>query len=162
MNITRSNSVNTSLDDTDRAILNELQQNGRITNTELAGLVGLSPSAALRRVRSLEESGVIDRYVALCNPAAVGRGTTVFVEISLTSQSATDLDAFEAGVIACPEVISCHLMAGNSDYLVQLACNDVSDYERVHRDYLAQLPGVSRIRSSFALRSIGHKYIVDF
>lgn len=142
------------LDATDRAILSELQNNGRITNSELATTVGLSPSAALRRVRGLEESGVIDKYVTLVDPTSVGRGTTVFVEISLSTQFETHLDQFEAAIVKCPEVMSCHLMAGNADYLIQVACADVGDYERVHRDWISKLPGVSRIRSSFAIREV--------
>ena len=142
------------LDATDRAILDALQANARITNTELAGTVGLSPSASLRRVRALEESGVIDRYVTLIDPAKVGRATTVFVEISLSTQFETHLDGFEAAIVECPEVMSCHLMAGDSDYLIQVAVADVGDYERVHRDWLSKLPGVSRIRSSFAIREV--------
>ncbi len=142
------------LDATDRAILLQLQTNGRITNAELATKVGLSPSAALRRTRTLEESGVIDGYVALVNPEAVGRDTTVFVEISLDTQFETQLDGFEVAILECPEVMSCHLMAGDSDYLLQVACSGVADYERVHRDWLSKMPGVSRIRSSFAIREV--------
>lgn len=142
------------LDATDRAILIELQKSGRVTNAELAATVGLSASAALRRTRALEDSGVINKYVALIAPEAVGRATTVFVEISLDTQFETQLDGFEAAIVACPEVMSCHLMAGDSDYLLQVACSDVGDYERVHRDWLSKMPGVSRIRSSFALREV--------
>lgn len=142
------------LDSIDRLILNELQRDGRQTNADLAGAVGLSPSATLRRVRALEEKGVIDGYVTLISRNAVGRATTVFVEISLAGQSEQLLDTFEAAIVKCPEVMSCHLMAGNADYLVQVACNDVEDFERVHRTHLAQLPGVTRIRSSFALRAV--------
>ncbi|MEM9564273.1 MAG: Lrp/AsnC family transcriptional regulator [Actinomycetota bacterium] len=142
------------LDVVDRAILGELQRNGRMTNAELAATVGLSPSATLRRTRALERSGVIDGYAALVAPAAVGRGTTVFVEITLDNQSESRLDHFEAAIADCPEVVACHLMAGDADYLVQVACADVADYERVHRDWLSTLPGVARIRSSFALRAV--------
>jgi DNA-binding Lrp family transcriptional regulator len=142
------------LDATDLAIVGILQQDGRITNAELADRVGLSPSACLRRVRSLESSGVIDRYVALINPKAVGRAASVFVEISLASQTETQLDEFEAAIGQCPEVMSCHLMSGDADYLVHLACADVGDYERIHRTHLATLPGVTRLRSSFALRQV--------
>lgn len=143
-----------SLDATDRAILMVLQESGRISNVELADQVSLSPSACLRRVRTLERAGVIDRYVALVDPAAIGRPTTVFVEISLAGQDDEQLDAFEAAIGGCPEVMRCHLMAGEADYLVQLACVDVSDYERIHRTYLSGLPGVARLRSSFALRKV--------
>jgi Lrp/AsnC family transcriptional regulator, leucine-responsive regulatory protein len=142
------------LDVTDRAILNVLQRAGRITNVELSDQVNLSPSACLRRVRTLEREGVIDGYVALVDPAAVGRPTTVFVEISLASQEEGHLDAFEAAIAQCPEVMRCHLMSGEFDYLVQLACADVSDYERIHRTNLSTLPGVARLRSSFALRQV--------
>lgn len=142
------------LDATDLTILNELQVDGRVTNTELADRIGLSPSASLRRVRALERSGVISRYVALVDPATIGRATAVFVEITLASQAESQLDAFEAAIIQCPEVMRCHLMSGEADYLVQLACADVSDYERIHRTVLANLPGVSRLRSSFALRQV--------
>ena len=142
------------LDATDRSILGVLQRDGRITNAELAATVGLSQSAALRRTRSLEDSGVIAGYSALIDPDAVGRGTTVFVELSLDAQSGARLDEFEAAIAECPEVVSCHLMAGDFDYLLQVVCADVGDYERIHRDWLSQLPGVDRLRSSFALRAV--------
>jgi Lrp/AsnC family transcriptional regulator, leucine-responsive regulatory protein len=142
------------LDQTDRAILNLLQEDGRISNAALAERVHLSPSACLRRVRRLEESGVIDRYVALLDPAAIGRGTHVFVEISLQSQAEEVLDAFEAVVAQAPEVLSCHLMAGQADYLVHVVVADVADYERLHRTHLAKLPGVSNLHSSFAIRAV--------
>ncbi|MEM7274322.1 MAG: Lrp/AsnC family transcriptional regulator [Actinomycetota bacterium] len=149
------------LDATDRAILNEVQASGRVTNAELAGRVGLSASAALRRTRALEQAGVIAGYVALVDRAAIGRGTTVFVEISVATQSEAQLDGFEAAITEVPEVISCHLMAGDSDYLVQVACSDVEDYERVHRERLSKLPGVARIRSSFALREVCNRTSFD-
>ncbi len=142
------------LDTTDCTILSSLQEDGRITNTELADRVGLSPSACLRRVRTLEDKGVIDRYVALVNPAAIGKATSVFVEISLSSQEETLLNSFETEVAKHPAVMSCHLMAGNSDYLVRVACQDVEDYENLHRTHFSRLPGIARIRSSFGLRTI--------
>lgn len=150
-----------SLDRIDRAILNQLQGNGRITNAELATNVGLSPSAALRRTRTLEQAKVIRRYSTVVDRKAIGRGTTVFVEISVDTQSEAQLDEFEAAIVKCPEVISCHLMAGDSDYLLQVACADVGDYERVHRDWLSKIPGVSRIRSSFALRVVCERTAYD-
>lgn len=150
-----------NLDATDRSIITTLQGDGRMTNAELATTVGLSQSAALRRTRALEESGVIERYVALIDAEAVGRPTTVFVEISLSTQSEGQLDDFEAAIVECPEVMSCHLMAGDSDYLLQVACSDVGDYERIHRDWLSKLPGVYRIRSSFALRAVCRRTAFD-
>ncbi len=143
-----------ALDAIDHVLIDELQHNGRITNLELAERIGLSPSACLRRVRSLEESGVIVGYRALIDRAVQGRSTSVFVEITLTSQEESVLDAFEAAVAVHPSVMSCHLMAGDADYLVHVACEDVSHYEQLHRTHLAQLPGVARIRSSFALRTV--------
>lgn len=143
------------LDALDRTILKELQRDGRLSNAELAAKIGLSASATLRRTRALERRGVIEGYIALVDRGAIGRGTTVFVEITLDNQTESKLDGFEAAITNCPEVVACHLMAGDADYLVQVACADVEDYERVHRDWLSTLPGVARIRSSFALRAVG-------
>jgi len=143
-----------SLDAVDRAILGMLQEDGRIANVDLAEAVHLSPSACLRRVRRLEESGRIDRYVALVDPAVIGLGTDVFVEITLTGQDEPTLEAFERAVSERPEIMSCHLMAGQFDYLVHVVVRDVADYEVLHRTHLAQLPGVVRMVSSFALRPI--------
>jgi Lrp/AsnC family leucine-responsive transcriptional regulator len=142
------------LDETDRAILSTLGDDGRISNVALAEAVHLSPSACLRRVRRLEELGVIARYTAVIDPAAIGKATSVFVDISLSSQREDLLDEFEAAVTEVPGVMSCHLMAGDADYVVQILCADVEDYERIHRTYLSRLPGVTRLRSSFALRTV--------
>jgi Lrp/AsnC family transcriptional regulator, leucine-responsive regulatory protein len=142
------------LDAIDRSICNELQGDGRLANNDLAALIGLSPSATLRRVRRLEEAGIIAGYVMLVDPVSVGRLVDVFVEISLHSQAEEALSAFEDAVSECPEVMSCHLMAGESDYLIHLTVHNTLDYERIHKQYLSRLPGVSRIRSSFAIRKI--------
>lgn len=150
----RKNLPMQKLDAADIAILEVLQANGRITNAELADRVALSASACLRRVRRLEDDGVIDRYVALVNVDEVGLPTSVFVEISLSSQREEVLDEFEAAIRSTPEVMECHLMSGDADYLVKVQCSDVADYERIHRQYLAVLPGVSRLRTSFALRTV--------
>ncbi len=149
------------LDTTDTAILAVLQSRGRISNTELADQVALSASACHRRVRSLEDCGVIDRYVALVNADAVGRPTSVFVEISLSSQQEQVLDAFEEAIRATPAVMECNLMAGDADYLLKVQCSDVADYERIHRQYIAVLPGVTRVKSSFALRTVLATTAVD-
>ncbi len=149
--------MSTELDETDRAILAALGSDGRMSNVALAERVHLSPSACLRRVRRLEESGVIDRYAAVIAPAKIGKPTSVFVDISLSSQAEDLLDAFEAAVTDVPGVMSCHLMAGDADYVVQILCTDVEDYERIHRTYLSRLPGVTRLRSSFALRTVCSK-----
>ena len=141
-------------DATDRLLLAMLQADGRVTNAALAEGVHLSPSACLRRVRRLEEIGVITGYVAVLDRSLIGRGTSVFVEITLTSQHEDRLKEFEAVVVAVPEVLSCHLMAGNSDYLLHVAADDVADYERIHKTHLARLPHVAQLRSSFALRTV--------
>lgn len=142
------------LDGIDTQLMAHLQKDGRISSSQLGRLVGLSPSACLRRVRRLEELGVIRGYVALVDRNAVRRGTSVFVEISLLSQAEEMLDGFEAEIATVPEVISCHLMAGSSDYLVHVTCDGVADYERIHRSHLAKLPGVASLRSSFAIREV--------
>lgn len=144
----------TAVDHVDRAILTMLQQDGRMANVDLAEAVHLSPSACLRRVRRLEEAGVIDRYAALLDPSRVGLGTDVFVEITLIGQDEATLDAFELAVAERPEIMSCHLMAGDFDYLVHVVVRDVAGFEVLHRTHLAQLPGVTRMVSSFALRPI--------
>ena len=148
------NNAQSSLDAVDRAILSLLQDNGRLANVDLADAVNLSPSACLRRVRRLEEEGFINQYVALIDPSKVGMGTNVFVEITLSSQAEDALDAFEAAVTARPEIMSCHLMAGDFDYLLRVVIDDVADYEALHRTHLAQLPGVARLDSSYALRPV--------
>ena len=125
-----------------------------MANVDLAEAVHLSPSACLRRVRRLEEGGSIDRYVALVDPSAIGLGTDVFVEITLVGQDEGTLEEFERAVSDRPEIMSCHLMAGDFDYLVRVVVRDVADYEVLHRTHLAQLPGVARMVSSFALRPI--------
>ena len=148
------NQAKNDLDHVDRAILRLLQQDGRMANVDLAEAVHLSPSACLRRVRRLEEGGSIDRYVALVDPSAIGLGTDVFVEITLVGQDEGTLEEFERAVSERPEIMSCHLLAGAFDYLVHVVVRDVADYEVLHRTHLAQLPGVARMVSSFALRPI--------
>lgn len=149
------------LDAMDRALLDLLQRDARMTNAALAEAVHLSPSACLRRVRRLEEMGVITRYVAVLDRELIGRGTSVFVEITLTSQHEDRLDEFEAAIVDVPEVLSCHLMAGNADYLVHVATDDVADYERIHRTSLARLPHVAQVQSSFALRTVSERKAHD-
>lgn len=142
------------LDRTDRAILNELQLDGRVSNVKLAGRVNLSESACLRRVKRLEDAGVIEGYIMLINQTAVGLPSNVFVEITLNRQQREDLDAFEARVLQVPEVLECYLMSGDYDYLLRVAAADPGDYERIHHEQLTSLPGVARVRSSFALRKV--------
>lgn len=148
---------NISLDALDRSILKELQINGRTTNAELATRIGLSESACLRRVRILEDRGIIERYVAMVSEAAGGRPQSVFVRISLDSQESHHLKALEDKVVERPEVMECYLMTGDEDYLLRVIVKDAADYERLHRDFLTQLPGVNRVTSSFALRTVRKK-----
>ena len=145
------------LDTIDKSILNLLQSNGRISNSDLADQVGLSPSACLRRVRQLEETHIIEGYVMLVNSAAIGKPSNIFVEVSLASQSEYSLNSFENAVAECPEVMECYLMAGESDYLLRVVATDAADYERIHKTHLSRLPNVSRIRSQFTLRAVCKK-----
>jgi DNA-binding Lrp family transcriptional regulator len=142
------------LDRTDRTILAELQRDGRLTNRELAEKVHLSESACLRRVRSLEEAGVIDRYAALVSQSKVGLPGNVFVSITLNRQEQADLAAFEEAVRRVPEVMECYLMTGQQDYLLRVVVTDPADFERLHSQHLTRLPGVARVQSSFALRTV--------
>lgn len=145
------------LDRTDHAILNALQSDGRLSNVELARRVSLSESACLRRVRLLEESGIIEQYTALLNQAAVGLPDNVFVEIRLTREQQEDLEAFEIAVREVPEVMECYLMSGDYDYLLRVVVTNTAEYERLHREVITRLPGVVRIRSSFGLRTVRKK-----
>jgi len=141
------------IDKIDRAILRVLQKDGRVSNVQLADRVGLSESACLRRVRLLEQSGIIDRYVMLINQAAVGKPGNVFVRVTLEGQQKEKLQQFEKTVAAVPEVMECYLMSGDFDYLLRVIIKDNLDYMRVH-DKLTGLPGVLRVQSSFALRTV--------
>jgi Lrp/AsnC family leucine-responsive transcriptional regulator len=142
------------MDKIDRQILRALQRDGRMSNVELAQAVHLSESASLRRVRALEESGHITRYVALLSAQKTGFPTNVFVSITLHRQDQHDLQAFEEAVRKVPEVMECYLMTGVSDYLLRVACRDAADFERLHSQHLTRLPGVARVQSSFALRVV--------
>ena len=142
------------LDATDRRILTVLQKQGRISNADLSEQVNLSPSACHRRVERLEQAGYIDAYVALLNARKLDRPTTVFVEITLSGQADEVLDAFEREVKKVPAVLECHLMAGTADYLLKVIAEDTEDFARIHRQYLARLPGVAQMHSSFALRTV--------
>lgn len=140
-------------DKIDSAILDELQRDGRLSNVELADLIGLSESACLRRVKNLEAKGVITHYAAHLDEQTVGLPGTVFVRVSLTSQREEQLLTFEEAVRHVPEVMECYLMSGDVDYIVRVVVRDAPDYERIHHT-LTNLPGVERVHSSFALRTI--------
>ena len=143
-----------TLDTIDRAILDALQSQGRISNAELAELVNLSPSACHRRVQRLEKDGYIKQYVALLNARKIGLPTTVFVEIRLSAQADEVLDNFEKAVARIPDVLECHLMAGTADYILKVVAENTEDFARIHRQHLTRLPGVAQMQSSFALRTV--------
>ena len=142
------------LDSIDRAILVELQTDGRLSNLELAQRVHMSPSACLRRVKALEDSGVIAQYVALINPRAVGKHGVSFTIINLESMNTPQLEAFESAVRDQPEVLDCFYVAGSNDYLIRFTYRDAEDLERFHSDVLMRLPGVARTNSLLVLRTV--------
>jgi DNA-binding Lrp family transcriptional regulator len=142
------------LDAIDRRIVQLLQSDGRMPNAKLAAAVDLSPSSCLRRVRLLERDGVIRGYTALVEADEPDRATTVLVEIVLERQTAESMSKFESAVRRFPEVRECYLMSGTSDYLLRVQARDAADYERIHSEHLSRLPGVARVRSSFAIRTV--------
>ncbi len=142
------------LDRIDIAILNALQKDGRMSNAALAEAVGLSQSACSRRLDNLEKSGAIRGYHARLSNAALGHQMTAIVHISLSGQFEKTLSDFEAAVKRCPNVLSCHLMSGEYDYILRIAARDLADYERIHKEWLSAMPHVTKINSSFALREV--------
>jgi Lrp/AsnC family transcriptional regulator, leucine-responsive regulatory protein len=145
------------LDTTDWRILARLQGEARISNVDLARAVNLSPSPCLSRVRALEERGVISRYVTLLDPLRVGLTVSVFIQVSLEKQMRDALDTFESSVLARDEVMECYLMTGDADYLLRVVVADVPSLERFIVDWLAKIPGVASIKSSFALKQVKYK-----
>jgi DNA-binding Lrp family transcriptional regulator len=146
--------VSIQLDEIDLKILMRLQDEGRISNVDLADQVGLSPAPCLRRVRALERAGAIRRYVALVDPAAVNLHVTVFVQITLDLQVEGRLEIFEHAILRRPEVLECYLMTGDADYLLRVVVSDVSAYERFLRDALTRIESAAGIKSSFALKQV--------
>lgn len=142
------------LDRFDRKILDQLQQDGRISNVDLAQQVSLSESACLRRVRALEKAGLVERYAAILDQKQLGLSGTVFVHIALRREEQSELAAFEAAVQKIPEIMECYLMTGEFDYLLRLIVSDMADFERLHNDALTRLPGVARVNSSIAIRTV--------
>ena len=150
----RSSSSEVQLDSIDRAILNQLQGAGRLSNQDLAQRVHLSPSACLRRVKALEDRGVISQYVALINPRAVGKHGISYTIINLESMNTPQLEAFEQAVRDQPEVLDCFYVAGSNDYLIRFAYRDAEDLERFHSEVMMRLPGVARSNSLLVLRTV--------
>lgn len=149
--------ANKMLDEIDFRILANLQADAKLTNVELATRVNLSPSPCLARVRRLEREKTIDRYVTLLNPLALGLGVSVFIQITLDTQVRKTLDAFEAAIRKRPEVMECYLMTGDADYLLRVVVADVQALERFILNELTRIPGIARIRSSFALKQVKYE-----
>lgn len=150
----QTNRSDAKLDSIDRNILTILQADGRISNQDLAQRIHLSPSACLRRVKALEDRGVIAQYVALVNPRAVGKHGISYTIVNLESMNNLQLEAFEQAVRDQPEVLDCFYVAGSNDYLIRFAYHDAEDLERVHSQVLMHLPGVARSNSLLVLRTV--------
>jgi Lrp/AsnC family leucine-responsive transcriptional regulator len=146
------------LDRIDRAILRTLQREGRVQNVELADRVGLSPSPCLRRVRLLEEAGVIERYVALLDPAKVGMGLTVFARVWLTGQDEETVAPFVEAIKELPQVVECHLMAGDCDFLLRVVAADLDAYRRFQIEHLGRIKGVRNVKTDIPMQKIKHSW----
>jgi DNA-binding Lrp family transcriptional regulator len=143
-----------SLDAIDRKIIGLLRLDGRMPNNELAAKVGLSASACLRRVRLLEENGAIRGYAAIIAEAVTDEGVVAIVRVTLDKQTEDYLNRFEQAVRMHPEIVECYLMTGDVDYILHATAPSTAAYEQIHKDILSRLPGVARIHSSFAIRSV--------
>jgi len=148
------------MDSKDRQILRELQSDGRLTNQDLSERVNLSPSPCLRRVRLMEEQGIIRGYTALVDQKAWGLPVTVFIRLKLERHSDEAVNAFEQAIIAMPQVMDCWLMTGRSDYLLRVIAADLDDYERFVRRELQRVPGIASIDTSFAYGSVKHAQVL--
>ncbi|MHA6729064.1 Lrp/AsnC family transcriptional regulator [Devosia sp. A369] len=142
------------IDAVDRKLLRLLQVDSRKSVQMLGEAVGLSASACHRRLKALEDQGLIEAYRAVLNAGRLGYSMQFFIEVGLISQSEAALEAFEAAVQDIPEVLECHLMAGQSDYILRVVCQDHDDFERLHRRLSARLPGVARIHSNMSIRTV--------
>ena len=142
------------IDDIDRKILTLLQSNCRAPIADTAEKVGLSPSACHRRIGQLEKAGLIEYYAARLNGTALGYAMTFYLEVSLESQSDAALAEFEAAALASKEVLECHLMTGDADYLIKVASRDTRDYEQLYRRTIAALPHVVKIKSSLVMKTV--------
>jgi Lrp/AsnC family leucine-responsive transcriptional regulator len=145
------------LDPVDLRILARLQEDARLSNADLARAVHLSPSPCLARVRRLERSGLIQRYVGLLDPVALGLTVSVFIQVRLERQVESALEIFEREISGRSEVMECYLMTGDSDYLLRVLVSDVQALERFIVDFLSRIPGVGNIKSSFALKQVKYK-----
>jgi Lrp/AsnC family leucine-responsive transcriptional regulator len=142
------------MDRIDRRILGVLQANSNASIADLAAKVGLSLSACHRRMRALEEAGVVLGYGARLDPAKIGIGLNILIDITLVSQSGEAMERFERAVRDFPDILECHLLSGTADYRVRTAARDMADYDRLHRETLARLPGVATMHTSFVIRTV--------
>ena len=142
------------LDELDAAILRYLEHHGRATNYEVGEAVGLSASAASRRILALETSGAIRGYRAVIDDRLLGKPMTVYIRVTLERQSATVLSTFETAVRRCHDIVSCHLLAGQYDYILVARVAGIDDYGRLHHNELSRLPGVTRLETTFTLRDV--------
>jgi DNA-binding Lrp family transcriptional regulator len=148
-----------SPDALDKAILTALLADGRKSQVELSERVPLSPTAIARRIRALEDAGIIEGYQARISRQALGLQMLVVVQIGLKNQSEDLLAAFEAAAAKAPSVVSCYLMSGEDDYILTVLARDLADFERIHKEQLSRLPGVARLRSSFVLREVASRQL---
>lgn len=146
--------MSADFDAIDRKIMRELVRDARVSQVVLSERIGLSPTACGRRLQQLEKAGVIRGYSAEIDAGSLGYRMHVIVNITLDRQSENTLAAFEQAISRCPDVVSCYLMSGSDDYLVQVQARDMEDYERIHSQHLSRLPGVARLQSSFAMRNV--------
>lgn len=142
------------MDRIDQAILSRIQRDSSLPLSQLSEEVGLSSSACHRRIKLLEEAGVITGYSARLDRGALGLTMELFVTLSLLSQSNDALEAFEKAVQGMPEILACYLLAGRADYIMRIAVRDMDDFERIHRNKLSRLPGVATMTTSFSLRTV--------
>ena len=149
--------LNITLDVIDRRILENLQDDARMRNVDLAGKVGLSPSPCLRRVGNLEQTGVIRGYATLLDAEAVGLPVSIFVSVTLEKQIERALKVFEKHIRSRPEVMECYLMTGDADYLLRVVTSDLAAYEKFLLEHLTRIPGVASIKSSFALKQVAYR-----
>ena len=146
------------LDEIDRRILRELQQDGRLQNVELARRVGLSPSPCLRRVKLLEEAGIISRYVAVVDQARVGLKLSMFARISLTAQDAETIEHFIAAMKRLPEVVECYIMLGESDALLRVVVSDLEDYRRFQSTHLTRRNGIQTVKTDVPSETVKQSF----
>ena len=146
--------VSMKLDDTNRRILDLLQEDSSITNAELARRIGLAPASTLERVRRLEQNGIIAKYVAVVNPEKVGMPITAIVEIAMSNHSAAAIDLFAGAVAEIPEILECHHVAGEKDFVLKVVTKDMRSYEKIALEKIATMPNIGRITTVFVLSTM--------